>query len=199
MSEQSDSIGVEVPLTPKALRMVKSYGALVGKSVEEVVTDIGEIISEILEVRLKDKIANELGFVEAEKKSGTMPEVTRKQTHGPRFEDTTGISDGLGDDDEQTEPEEIAGVNDPAAFIPKQGGLTDEVLEQDMSVEDPVHEAKVDASTFGDDMLSQAQDTDGTDLFAEVADFVDPRIQKRKKKPGGKGRATLLNHAEVPG
>lgn len=166
-------------LKASAVQKLNAYAHLKGTTPNEVAVEVSDTLSEILENVLKERIAIELGIT---------PQVTRSQ---PRvMVDTTGISDGLGDDD--LEPEMPPAESSEMALLPSKGGLTDKDLEDDMEVSDPGTEAKSDAPSFGDD-LAKANEN----LFAEVAGFeqeyVDPRIAKRRKGPTkSKGRVKPL-------
>lgn len=113
---------------------------------------------------------------------------TPKQVrHVGRYEDTTGISDGLGDDDEDGMPPP---ETDEMALVPRGVGMTDDDLEDDMKVEDPDHEAKEEAPEFpagvaADDIFSKVV---GIARPLEDDDEIDHRIAKRKKRLKIKGK-----------
>jgi len=112
-------------------------------------------------------------------------------------QDATGISDGLGDDEED---EPLAPTRDPEAFVAKQGGLTDDILDRDMQVRDPSHEAKVDAGTFADEIRGQSAE----EAFSAISGLPsvsfeyeeDPRISKRKKRVNSRARVSAFDGRE---
>lgn len=122
-------------------------------------------------------------------------------------EDTTGISDGLSDDEDTYESEEIPPVQGgPEALIPDQGGANETDMANEMDVEDPTHEAKVSAEAIDEaqvkprtvkkkkntkEMFGAREDgVTPEDLFSELSGMpqaaldpatVDHRILRRKK------------------
>jgi hypothetical protein len=173
-------------LRQTAQQMLNSYACLLGTSAEEVAFQISEVLSEELEKVLKDKIAEKLGLSTAIPRQAVVSTAksVKRRPPPPTFQDTTGVSDGLGDLD----PEEIPAETDPSTFIPKTGGLTDEMIEQDMHVEDPEHEAAADGEDIDD---AQAEFTFANVIMGE--EEVDHRIKKRKKGPSkSKGKAVAL-------
>lgn len=99
--------------------------------------------------------------------------------HPRMAEDASGISGGLGDEYE----EEDGGTSDEQAFVPKSGGVSGTDLEKDMEIEDPEHEAKVDASAVQPSSVSSRPEK----LFADMADMPEPSIpdprESRRRKP----------------
>lgn len=180
-------------LRPSAVQKLNAYAHLRGTSKEDVAIEVSETLSDLLESVLKDKIAAELGIDSAPPAParGRQARAAAQQS----LVDTTGITDGLGDDD--PDPEMPPAETEAAALVPSQGGLTDKELENDMIVADPDIEAKGEAPSFGDD-LAKANGAEGT--FAEVAGFdktyVDPRVAKRRKGPTkSKGRVKAMTES----
>lgn len=175
-------------LRTTALQMLNSYACLLGSTPEECAMQLSEVLSEQLELVLKERIADKLGL-----HTQPVPASTVRKKFAPpppvhTFQDTTGISDGLGDE----EPEEPEGEKDPTALVPTYGGLTEEVLEKDMKVEDPEHEAKADAppavpGEVAEETFASLFQFDNSD-----PEYVDDRIRKRKKGPS-KSRGKALN------
>jgi hypothetical protein len=114
-----------------------------------------------------------------------------------RYSDHDELSDGLGDtveyDAKEPEPE-----TDAYAMVPSKGGLSDKDLEQDMSVEDPQHEAKAEPPR------RQRPDDNADDLFADIAfegkplssdddEIVDNWAPKRKKRVKHKAKVSMIN------
>jgi hypothetical protein len=117
--------------------------------------------------------------------------------------DASGISEGLADQDDDIE--EDARTSDPEAFITSQGGLTEEALDRDMRINDPDHEAKVDASSIKEKKLTgSASYQTPEQLFAEHSGLPTPppvaeddRARRRRKTQTGKGRAShFTGHEE---
>lgn len=110
---------------------------------------------------------------------------------GRRYEEEPmGISAELGDDEEDVEDPEL----DEAAFVPAQGGLTEDDLLHEMEVDDPEHEVKVSAPP-----PRSVKKTVAEEVFAEVAGMPyasEDRIQKRKKKVNSKGRVIAFTGSE---
>lgn len=114
-----------------------------------------------------------------------------------RYSDHDEFSDGLGDtveyDSKEPEPE-----TDAYAMVPSKGGLSDKDLEQDMSVEDPQHEAKAEPPR------RQRPDDNADDLFADIAfegrpiasedeEIMDNWAPKRKKRVKHKAKVSMIN------
>lgn len=166
-------------LTDEALRVLKAYTSLSGKSVEDVTTEISDLVSSTLTKELKNKIAKELNLSEQQQ--------PKKRVFVNQ--DTTGISDGLGDED--PEPEVIEGVEDPMAQIPQTGGLSERAIDDDMEIDNPQAEAKADATMA---KLSPQEEQENPE---SVFDEIDHRIAKRKKVSKTKGKVTPLNYNEA--
>jgi hypothetical protein len=116
--------------------------------------------------------------------------------------DASGISSGLSD--EADDFEDDARTSDPEAFIRPSGGLTEEAMDRDMRINDPAHEAKVDASSVKERRLTGADDfITPEQLFAEHSGLPtpppvseDPRAIRRRKKQTGKGKAFAFTGVE---
>lgn len=171
----SDKNIIGFALRTSTVQLLNGYAHIVGASPDDAAIEVSETLSSVLEDVLKDKIAGALGL-------SPQPAVVkvgrRHRAPPPTHQDTTGISDGLGDDD--LDPEMPPAETAPEALVPS-GGLSDKDLEGDMSVKDPNVEAKADASSFGD-LLIQGNG-EAEDLFATEVGYVDARIAKRKKGP----------------
>jgi hypothetical protein len=160
---------VTLHLTERAFRVLKGYATLSGKPIEEITRELSELVSATLDKELTARIAAELNI-----------SVVRKaDPPKKRFEDITNLSDGLGD----TEPEDVEGDTNEDAMVPATGGLTEDDIAKDMSVDDPRSEAKAEAT------LSVV---DGEELFAEVAGF-DQRGESRKPKRRSRGKVSALS------
>jgi len=191
----NELVKIEVGFTLSAVRVIKAYASLTGKTAEDIAVELSEGVSEIVEASLKKKIAGELG-IEAVKTQVAPVKVSVQNTANTYtqrgvYTDTTGISDGLGDADLE-EPSTIEGDTSPDAFVPAYGGLTDETIEKDMQVEDENVEAAAEPVPTWADQLAQGDG--GEKMFAEAAGIVDDRIAKRRhKRNTGKGKVTSLS------
>ena len=91
----------------------------------------------------------------------------------------------------------------PSTPGPIKGGLTDEVLAQDMLVDDPKHEAKGEALALDLSTPEAFAEAVGMPRVAAVtvkteAAPIDPRVQRRKKNFGkGKGKVTPMTEDVV--
>jgi hypothetical protein len=169
----SETIPVEIPLSIQAIRLLKAYATLSGKEATEVSAELGVAASAIFEEKLRAMVAGEIGMDLAAPVRAT----TKKLRPQPSFDEE--IAD-LGDAD----------IEDPQDIAPSEqvfsGGLTDKDLDDDMRVEDPLHEAKGEPLAVGPDV--SADDIMAGALGFETSEYVDERILKRKKRFGkGKG------------
>jgi hypothetical protein len=135
----------------------------------------GATINDSLKVQPMDRkipTGKELENIVIEKEEEVQP------SHMP-FDDPSGIGDGLGDIDDTKEQEEKPGFVPPTAAEPEQeeedtfssmvqSGVTDEDIENDMAVEDPLHEAVVDSSS------TPLDDSDSDSLFSHIAGLPTP-------------------------
>lgn len=179
---------VEIDISPRAVRMLKTLGYLTGKKSEEITQEVGQLLEDTLVERIMSELQIEGRSVKV------VSNFNLPQNRPPKSvtvnRDVTEISDGLGDED-PAEPEEIP----PSEELSLSGGLSDRVLEEDMKVEDPEREAKVDAPTFGEDILAQQSEEGGAEtLFSEMAGIGEsPWALRRKKRPTqSKGKVTPL-------
>jgi hypothetical protein len=120
--------------------MLKALKELNGHTTEE----MSALIGSILDKGLRGQILEEL-------------EIERRPL-SPSFINAmeSEIAYGLGDNDEE-----------PPRPSKKKTPVTEEMLEHDLDIDDPVHEAKAEAAD--------------TDAFLFGGDYEDPRITKRKK------------------
>lgn len=187
-------------LRPTAIQKLNAFASLKGKSKDEVSMEISETLSEVLESVLTEAIAGELGLPTPLTKAAKNYPIRRQQAAAP-IQDTTGISDGLGDDD--LEPQMIPPSEEDGASM--NGGPSDDDLDNDLEVSEPEKEAKSDASSFSDLISGNQSEEESVDLFASIAgldkDYVDPRITKRLKgKTKSRGRVKpLTQHVEAEG
>lgn len=194
---------LELDLSPRAVRMIKALGALTGKNAQE----ISNTISIMIETGLRDQIGSELGIelapvtLNGGVRISALPPA--RAAHVPE-QDTTGISDGLGDVDEDEgegspDPEVMKGLAEMDALVPTSGGLSDDEIAKDMEIDDKDIEAKVDAGTFGDKILrAQQSGQSSEDIFSSMAGLPsvpeDDRASRRKKGPTkSRGKVTSFS------
>ena len=206
---------IELELSNKAVRMMRAVRALTGLSVDE----ISIIVSKLAEQGLRKIIAEEIDLPGNGLGVPHLTKAPERSNHIP-MEDTTGISDGLGDDDipeepdledeeeeakpegdedEVPEPEEPEPTPEPESMVPEKGGLSDEDLEADMKVENPQVEAKAEPS-FSDDMAAA---TPAEEAFSAGLDLPMPTNNwdtKRRRRRGNpkKRKAKVTPLLEAP-
>jgi hypothetical protein len=195
--------------------MIKAYSVLAGKRGDEVTA----ILSGLIETGLSALIADELqiemptpvGSTSENEQVPPRPQAVRRAAP-PRAainEDTTGVSDGLGDEDDgsedtQPDPAIVAGLKDMEALVPPSAGPSDNELDKDLDIEDPSSEAKAEG-TFAE----QIRDTrnlvpPAEDMFSSLAGLpkmpteeeYDPYKAKRKKQ--SKSRAKISGLEAFP-
>ena len=181
-SMNEETIPVEIPLTLQAIRLLKAYATLSGKPLEEVSGELGVAVSSIFEGKLKGMIADSIGV-------HTPTEVSMPKKLRPQRSYNDVVDEDLAYLGDAEDPEEIP----PSTPVFSKGGLTDEDLDNDMRVDDPLHEAKaeplaVDPNVSADDILANAIGANDT--------YVDERILKRKKRfSSSKGKVKPLSES----
>ena len=174
---------LELEVPERLVRKLKALNALEGglyaASIEAVILDM-------MEATVNRRILELMGIGTPKVEGTHEPVSTTKEA--PRyvasFEDSSGIADGLGDDDDDFPSPET----DEEALVPT-GGLTDHDLDEDMLVTDPEHEAKEDAPEFPDNVQSDQ-------IFSRVVGIplpVDegeehPVVARRRRKSIGKAK-----------
>jgi hypothetical protein len=149
---------IEIDLSNQAVKKIQALGALTGKSPKE----ISQLVAAMVEDRLNDiggvvetaltgtPTHNTSGFIQ-HSATPARREVTRAPTN---YQDTTGISDGLGEEDPYeggVDAEQIAGETDPMALVPTSSSPSDEEL---TTVVPQNEEGGAGAEpTFSDDLL----------------------------------------------
>lgn len=146
---------ITILLPSRALRKLRAYTGLVGASPDEIEYIVGDMLDKALSRGLREAVER-LDRLDGEDEV----EVTSyKKNSVPKYEedlfaaaeeddgatndrDASGISSGLGDDDEDL------GVTT--------GGLTEADLDNDMAVEDPTVEATAEALDAAEDFFSSA-------------------------------------------
>lgn len=204
---------IEIELSSEAISKIKAIGALTGKNPKQ----ISQFVSKIVEDRL-----NNVGSIVENALAGLpvtvataglvspLPAIENKSQVPSQTEqynvDTTGISEGLGEEDNfDIDPEIIPPETDPMAFVPKdqtvvhnddeydeltppdeEGGAGSAYVDHGVSVEQSAEQ------TFGDIMGMQvpevSDDTLGDPTPEEYQRGGSARFRDRKRK----GRVTPL-------
>lgn len=175
---------VEIDVPDHLSKKIKALSVLTGNTER-----IEELLLSLMDSAVNDAIVSSLSEVPPElpaamARSTEVRSGTRKRAAPPAqkfYEDASGIADGLGDEDLE-EYLDAPADRDPEALIP-QNGLSDHVLDRDMELRDPQHEAKGEAGTFADDISRQSAE----DIFSQVSGLpvpafeIDPRVARRQK------------------
>ena len=176
------------PLTVResTSRLLEGYSSIAGVNKSEALDEITDIVSDLIEKVLKDKIAEKLGL-------NVNPAVVKRQAPTSNFTDTTGISIGLGDMDEEV----IEGDSDPNLGVPAEGGVGEDELNHEMDVDDPNAESKGVAD--GDMDEAQFVEAIAPSNKRLKQTYVDQRVAKRKKGPSkSKGKVIgMTNEGEA--
>ena len=107
--------------------------------------------------------------------------------------DSSSIS--LGDEDDEDGHDAGEAAEGEEAFVPSQGGLSEEALERDMYLEDPEHEAVAEGAR--DNPRSSPEDLFSSHLNLPRFPIVDPGVERRenlKRKTKGHRRAKVSNY-----
>lgn len=176
---------VEIDVPDHLSKKIKALSVLTGNTerIEELLLSLmGSAVNDAIVRSLSEESPPELPVAPA--RSTEVRSGTRKRAAPPAqksYEDASGIADGLGDEDFEQYLDAPAD-RDPEALIP-QNGLSDHVLDRDMELRDPQHEAKGEAGTFADDISRQSAE----DIFSQVSGLpvpafeIDPRVARRQK------------------
>jgi hypothetical protein len=191
---------LEIELSDKLLKKIRALGILCGDKA----ADFESLVLGHLENYVDDAIMEAIGkradaVYSAGYAESPRPVKKKKNKQAPAYntEDVSGIADGLGDETDEYIDE--GAMSEEEAMAPE-GGLTEELIEKDMRVEDPDSEAKAEPPTFadtigksGEEMFSELT---GLPPVPEVAE-IDPRVARRKKRlTGTKGKAVAFMGAE---
>jgi len=173
---------IELDISERLVRKIRALNMLLGGQS----TNFEELLSALLERSVSEAIAGELGLFDAPEQAAPL-----EAPPSLREDDVTGISDGLGDEEEEEDPAPPAPVRSMTDVIPRRGGLTDKVLDDDMTISDPEHEAKADAASFVEEFFSDTAEN----LFADLAGLPAPET-KRRRQLKLRGRVTPFNGLE---
>lgn len=194
---------ITINLPEQTVRKVKAFGVLCGGLGMDLESLIVNLVDESVSTAIIEHVG---GKTEDTTPAENHEEVylnpapqktTQRARTIPVPSDLSGITDGLGDDEDT---EDFNASTDESAFIPKRGGVTERDLEEDMSLTDPEHEAKVDAPQITRSP-GKAQPA-AEDLFAELSGLppppvVDPRAAQRKKKLNSKAKVSYASQADA--
>ncbi|MCJ7520849.1 MAG: hypothetical protein MUP21_01280 [Dehalococcoidia bacterium] len=191
---------VEIDVPEQLSKKIKALSVLTGNT-----ENIEELLISLMNKVVNDAIVDSLGEGAAPEpmlagsRSTEVRGVPGKRKAAPVqkfYEDASGIADGLGDDDLDLYLDAPAD-RDPEALIP-QNGLSDHVLDRDMELRDPQHEAKGEAGTFADDISRQSAE----DIFSQVSGLpvpafdVDPRVARRQKNVKTRAKVSSFSGVE---
>jgi len=190
---------ITIDLPETTLRKVKAFGVLCGGGG----ADIETTLIGLIDSSVSSAIIDHLGGVSVPDMAPqeTTPRTARQVVRNTRrdvdsYPDHSGITSGLGDEDE----EDVNATSAEDAFVPKRGGLTEQDMEEDMMVSDPDHEAKVDAPPMPKGRTMPQPPAE--ELFSVLGGLppppvVDPRAASRKKQLKSKARVTYATGADA--
>jgi hypothetical protein len=194
---------VKLNLPPKAVRMIQALNALRGN---RGAADIEDHLSKLVIKELKREIAEECGL-HSGAYSSTAPVIEKMPGEDPRkepiqaqekmpqtFEDTTQIAEGLGDDfDYESQEDEGMSPGGNLNMPNRKGAVKAQDLDNDMDLEDPEKEAKVEAPTMPNQAEAEehAEETFQQMVLGEDAGDDDPWAQRRKYKNPDAKRAKV--------
>ena len=198
---------ITIDLPEQTVRKVKAFGVLCGGLGMDLESLIVSLVDESVSTAIIQHVGGRVDAVEDQAEDrgevyvnhAKQKVAQRARPASTAHRDLSGITDGLGDDDD-SEAEDVDASSDEGAFIPKKGGLTERDLEDDMSLTDPLHEAKVDAPHISR-APGKAQ-PDAESLFAELSGLppppvVDPRAAQRKKQLKSKAKVSYASGADA--
>jgi len=197
---------ITIDLPETTIKKVKAFGVLSGGGSADIESLLCGLVDAAVTAAIIEHVTGGTSSEEdAPEERAYAPPTTKaaqKRLPFPRHagSDLSGISDGLGDDDfSEDDGEDTNASTDESAFIPTRGGLTEQDLEDDMSLSDPEHEAKVEAPPVNRSPGRPQQAAE--QLFSELAGLppppVDPRAAQRKKQLKSKAKVTYAS--EVSG
>jgi hypothetical protein len=181
---------LELDLPETVLRKIRAYQALSGVHS----TTIEGVLVGLLDDVVSLRCAELLGLTAVEVAAPRPPAPRRTQA---RADDVTGLSAGLGDADPGDDDGDVIPPTAAEDFIPTQGGLTEDMLEHDLDVDDPDHEAAADAPAARGGRAPE-------DAFASAVGYTEARqdfggldgirVRNRKQLPKRRGRVVPLTH-----
>ena len=196
----SNKIPVTVEISPETVKKIQQIQILTGATAEGVEI----LLTELYEKAINDIISAASDAVYNHIRGIKPPQMVRTSGYSvasnmPKSQPTVNTVDSFAitDDNEiaealgDIEPEEPKAEENEEATLPEYGGLTEEILQADMEVEDPKTEAKAEAlpdPIADDNSFAEAVGIDTKTKFKATPiaplhhdEFVDPRAQRRKK------------------
>jgi hypothetical protein len=190
---------ITVSLPEQTVRKIRAFAILCGG---------GNNLEELLVNMIDDTLSGAIiGAVGGEPSAFAQPAPGRPEPQAQTFwggaqyvpaqvsplVDHSGISNGLGDDDLI---EDDGGTDDAMAFVPENGagGVSGEDIDRDMEVDDPQHEAKVEAPP-----VDARRNGEPERLFADMANMPEPPTASRPDPRADRRRKPLKSRARVTG
>lgn len=180
---------IELNLPDSLVRKIKALSVMNGNK------DLEGQISVMLEKTVDDAI---LSFIKGTPK--------HKTQHPYHTKEDFNFADSLGDQQDMDVdiPEELPPpVQDMYDLVPR-GGLTEEILDDDMEVSDPEHEAKAEAPVdlYQNEAGPEPAEANfsralGIDIPDTSDEYIDHRILKRRKNLNFRGKVTPANGSET--
>jgi len=172
-------VEITLKLPETIIRKIRAYNILLGGSPKDFETTLMQLVEQGVTAGILNAVVSGVSRTPATVNPAEEPSrsKTPQVEEEPLFRDASQISEGLGDDD-------IAQMDDPylseapQTAAANKPGITDDALEGDMDVDDPSHEAKMEA-TFADQIAESPEAA-----FAQIADLPTPPIDHRVTKRG---------------
>jgi hypothetical protein len=198
---------ITIDLPDNTVRKIRALAVLAPELAENIESALSQLVDmsatnaivQILGLAGADAVTDQSKPAEAPRPKTRYPESREGARAWNHAADVSGISDGLGDDEE---PE--ATINPPAgmaAALKSQkaaGGITYEDLDRDMDVDDPGHEAKSEAPNFYDAVSTpEAAFTAVAGLPDIGNNHFDARAARRKKPLKSRAKITAFTGNEA--
>lgn len=184
---------ITLDLPERTVRKVRAYGILGagGGSLEDVLVGL---IDRTVSAAIIESVQGPSGSsVDDFLPMGRPPRV-EPSAQDASYVDHSGIASGLGDE----QPEDDGATADEMAFVPKSGtpgALSSADVDHDMAVDDPQHEAKVDAPPADKRSIGGRAER----VFAEIADMPEPAPAMMRDSREARRRKPLKSKAIVTG
>lgn len=188
---------VELDLPESVVRKIKALNALdSGHTAVSLQTRIVGLLEQTIDQAIAGYLGPAANFMVQPRPMEPRFPIQKVAAERPRYNNPIddllpSLEDGLGDLDEtEIEPEE-----NEEALVPKRGGLTEKALDKDMQVDDPEHEAKVDAPSV-EMPYSKAEEAfahiSGIPIPVANTGEIDSRIAGRKRRLNIRGRVVPM-------
>lgn len=169
----------ELDLSDTLVRKLRALNILVGGDPRALPEFVAQLINKTVTDAIVQSATGDIDLPETPAAPAHLSRTTPSRSAAPQplrpQEDLSGISEGLGDEEE----EEIKGETDPMAMVPRRGALSEDQVDRDMSVEDPGHEAKTEAPNSADPDM-RAEEEFASILGVEVP--AEPTTPKNRGK-----------------